>query len=99
MDRWEAERRKRFSATRIAKNDEWVRKELMEMDLRAIREVVGKTQVSLAVDMKTTQAELSRAERRSDHRVSTLRKYIEGLGGELEVIARFGEKRVRLRDV
>jgi hypothetical protein len=38
-------------------------------------------------------------ERRSDHRISTLRKLVEALGGELEVIAHVGSKRVRLRGV
>lgn len=69
------------------------------MDLRAMREVAGKTQVELAKKMAVTQAELSRAERRDDHLVSTLRKYVEGLGGELEVVAHFGDKSVRLRGV
>jgi hypothetical protein len=45
------------------------------------------------------QSELSKAERRSDHRVSTLRLYVEALGGELEIFARFGSERVRLEGV
>jgi hypothetical protein len=45
------------------------------------------------------QSELSKAERRADHRLSTLRRYVEALGGELEVFARFGSKRVRLKEV
>jgi hypothetical protein len=42
------------------------------------------------------QSEVSRLERREDHHVSTLRKVVEALGGELEVSAVFGEKRVRV---
>ena len=45
------------------------------------------------------QSELSRAERREDHLLSTLRRYVKGLGGELEVVARVGRKVVRLRGV
>jgi hypothetical protein len=45
------------------------------------------------------QSELSRSERREDHLLSTLRRYVEGLGGELVVVARLGGKAVRLRGV
>jgi hypothetical protein len=34
-----------------------------------------------------------------DFRLSTLKRYVEALGGELEVVAAFGDKRVRLRAV
>lgn len=46
--------------------------------------------------MEMTQGELSRAERRGDHLVSTLRRVIEALGGELEVVANFNGERIRL---
>ena len=45
------------------------------------------------------QSELSKIERREDHLLSTLRKYVEALGGELEVVAVLGDKRIRLRGV
>lgn len=66
------------------------------MDLRAIREMIGKTQSEAADTAEMTQGELSRLERRSDHLLSTIRRYIESLGGEVDVIARFGDKMVRL---
>jgi transcriptional regulator with XRE-family HTH domain len=69
------------------------------MNLRAMREALGKTQEELARLIDMSQAELSRAERREDHLVSTLRRYVEALGGELEVIATFPDKRVRLQGV
>ena len=67
------------------------------MNLRALRELLGKTQEELARLAATAQSELSRAERRDDHLVSTLRRYVEALGGELEVVASFGKKRIRLQ--
>jgi hypothetical protein len=51
----------------------------------------------MRLEMK--QSELSRAERREDHLLSTLRRYVEGLGGELQVVARVGDKVVKLRGV
>ncbi len=76
-----------------------VERELVDGDLRAVREIAGKTQVEVAKLLETTQSELSRMERRSDHKLSTLRRYVEALGGELEVVARVGESSVRLHSV
>ncbi len=69
------------------------------MNLQELRKLAGKTQTQLASATKMNQPELSRIERRDDHLLSTLRRYIEALGGELEVIARFDGKTVRLRGV
>lgn len=74
-------------------------KEVLEMNLRALREMVGRTQVELAEKTGFSQPELSAQERREDHLVSTLKRYVVGLGGELEVTARFGDKSIRLRGV
>ncbi|WP_306465568.1 helix-turn-helix domain-containing protein [Myxococcus sp. AM009] len=65
-------------------------------DLRRLR---GLTQVEVAAAAGMDQSELSKAERRTGHRVSTLQRYVEALGGRLEVFARFGSKRVRLKGV
>lgn len=73
--------------------------EHLEANLRAVREMAGKTQVELARAAGVSQAELSRNESAGDHLVSTLRRYAEALGGELEVLARFGDKTVKLRGV
>jgi transcriptional regulator with XRE-family HTH domain len=64
-----------------------------------VRELIGKTQVDLAEAAGTSQGEISEAERRKDHLVSTLRRYVKGLGGELEIVARFGDKMVKLHGV
>ena len=49
--------------------------------------------------LEKAQGEISQFENRPDHMLSTLRAYVRALGGKLEVIARFGDKSVRLRDV
>ena len=67
------------------------------MALHAIRELVGKTQAEVAAAIDMSQSEVSRLERRQDVRLSTLRRCVEALGGELEVFVAFGDKRVRLR--
>lgn len=68
-----------------------------QLDLRAIRELAGKTQVDVAGATTMSQSEVSKLERRADHRLSTLQRYVEALGGKLEVFAVFGDKSVRLR--
>jgi DNA-binding XRE family transcriptional regulator len=70
--------------------------EVLEMNLQELRKAAGKTQEELAEVLDLSQGELSQAERREDHLLSTLRRYVEALGGELEVVAHVGDKRVRL---
>lgn len=72
---------------------------VVELDLRATRELLGKTQVEVAKAADMDQSEVSKAERRDDHLLSTLRRYVAALGGEVEVIAKFGNKRIRLQGV
>jgi transcriptional regulator with XRE-family HTH domain len=68
------------------------------MDLRALREAAGLTQEELAAKVDITQSQLSKLERREDHRISTLRRYVKALGGELEVVAVVDGKRIKLAE-
>ena len=70
--------------------------DLLEMDLRELRELLGKAQQEIAVLIERSQGQVSETERRQDLRLSTLRSYVEALGGELEVVASFGDKRIKL---
>jgi predicted transcriptional regulator len=98
--RWVDIRKKsKLTAAERRAVDRKVQRELLDMSLREMREMVGKNQVDVAAAIQTTQSELSRLERRDDFFLSTLKKYVEALGGELEVVARFGDKMVRLRGV
>lgn len=70
---------------------------LTEMALDDLRHAKEKTQQELAKVMKVNQAAVSKLEGRMDMYVSTLRGYIEALGGQLDIIARFpGEAAVRI---
>jgi hypothetical protein len=57
------------------------------LDLAALRRSAGVTQTTLAARLGMTQSDLSKLERRADLRLSTLRAYIGGLGGELRLVA------------
>lgn len=96
-----SEIRKKSKLTEGQRNedDQWVQRELLDMSLREMREMVGKNQTDVAAEIETTQSELSRLERRDDFFLSTLKKYVAALGGEVQVIAKFGDKMVRLRGV
>jgi transcriptional regulator with XRE-family HTH domain len=73
-----------------------VETELLAMDLRAIRAHLGKTQAEIAAALGSSQSRVSELERQGDHRLSTLRRYVKALGGELSLVARFGKHEVRL---
>lgn len=96
---WKTIEKKLFTREEIARAERAAERELLEMNLRELRLAAGKTQEQLARAARMKQSELSRAERRQDHLLSTLRRYVEGLGGELEVVARVDDKVVRLRGV
>jgi transcriptional regulator with XRE-family HTH domain len=70
--------------------------ELLQLDLRGLRELLGKTQQEIAALLERSQGQVSETERRQDIRLSTLRSYVEALGGELELVATFGDKRIKL---
>jgi len=98
VHRWKNLQHKMGAARRKQLRRE-VEQEILDMDLRGLRELVGKTQKDLAILVEQTQGQVSETERRGDHRLSTLRRYVEALGGEIEVVANFGDKRIRLHSV
>lgn len=57
--------------------------------LKDLRQAMQKTQVDLAATLNIGQESISRLEKRSDMLLSTLRGYIEAMGGKLELVARF----------
>lgn len=62
--------------------------------LAAVRAGRGMTQVELAAALGRTQGQVSHIEKRDDLYLSTLRAYVEALGGQLEVTAVFeGDER------
>jgi predicted transcriptional regulator len=60
---------------------------IQEMALDELREALRLTQESLAESLHVNQAAISKVERRTDMLISTLRKIIEAMGGELEIRA------------
>jgi hypothetical protein len=71
--------------------------EAIEMTLRMLREASGKTQDEMAELTAMSQSQLSRFERREDYLLSTLKRYVEALGGEIEIVAVLKGRRIKLR--
>ena len=69
---------------------------IREMPLNELRRARRVTQGTLATAMRTTQSEVSKLEQRTDTYISTLQSYIRGLGGELDIVARFPDGCVRI---
>jgi hypothetical protein len=69
------------------------------MNLQQLREHVRQTQGDVARRAAVSQPQLSRVEGRRDHLVSTVRKYVRALGGDVQVVAEIGPERIVLRDV
>lgn len=69
---------------------------LAELPLPLLRMARGLTQQEIATILGSTQASVSRLERRDDLHLSTLRRYVSALGGELEITARFPDGSIRL---
>jgi transcriptional regulator with XRE-family HTH domain len=63
-----------------------------EMTLRDLRRALDRTQVRLARELGVKQETISRLEQRSDMLVSTLRSYVEAMGGELDLVAKFPDR-------
>jgi hypothetical protein len=69
----------------------------VRLSLRSLRDASGRTQVEVANASRMDQADVSRLEGRADFedcQIATLRRYVEALGGSLEITARFGDKRI-----
>ena len=69
---------------------------LQKMPLYELRAARKLTQEKLAENLRVKQAAGSKLERRTDMYVSTLREFINAMGGELEITARFPEGSVRI---
>jgi predicted XRE-type DNA-binding protein len=56
--------------------------------LRELREIAGKAQVEIAAALHIKQPSVSKIEKQADMYLSTLRSYVEAVGGKLELTVR-----------
>ena len=87
---WSAARRARVAALKQEYEGEMV--------LEQLRESLERTQEELAEKLNTSQANISKLEDRADMLLSTLRRYVRALGGDLEICAKLpGLGSIRLK--
>lgn len=96
---WKSVKAARLAPASAARVKSRAEEEVREFTLRDLRRDLDVTQAELARVAEMTQSELSRLESRADHRVSSLRRYVEALGGKIEITAIIGSRRVKLTDV
>lgn len=63
-----------------------------EMSLRDLRHAHNLTQERLGESLGITQDGISRIEQRTDLLISTLRSYVEAMGGDLHLVAQFPDR-------
>lgn len=68
----------------------------LEIALAELREMRGVSQSDVAAQLATSRPNVSRIEHEVDIRLSTLERYVEALGGRLEIHAVFDDQDVKL---
>jgi transcriptional regulator with XRE-family HTH domain len=69
-----------------------------EMALHELRQALQLSQTELGHQLNIKQPAVARLEKRTDMYVSNLRKVIEAMGGELDIIARFPDGEVKINN-
>lgn len=85
--------RDRMSPEARARVESRVTKTLESMPLAEIRKAVGLTQEQLADELEIGQSSVSKLEHATDMYISTLRRFVQALGGELVIRASFPDGR------
>ena len=69
---------------------------LAEMPLHELRQAKSLTQQDLAKTLRVNQPAIAKLEKRADLYVSSLRSYIEAVGGKLKIVAEFPDGEVTI---
>ena len=70
---------------------------LAELPLQELRQARALSQQELAEVLGLNQATVSKLERRTDMYLSSLRRFVEAMGGQLEISANFPDGSVRIQ--
>ena len=69
---------------------------LEELSLLEIRKARQLTQEQVALSLRIRQSAVSKIERQADLYLSTLRRFIEAMGGQLRVVAEFPDRAIEI---
>ena len=87
---------KDFAPERRRRIDAMKQELLAEMPLHELRRARALTQQELAETLRVSQPAVAKLEQRADIYVSSLRSYIEAVGGRLKIVAEFPEGEVAI---
>jgi hypothetical protein len=91
------ELQKKISVERRARVEEQVREAIQQMALGELRTAREFTPAELSQVLKVDQGSISKLERRTDMCIGTLRRYIEAMGGSLQIRAVFPDGEVQIK--
>ena len=69
-----------------------------EMDLAEVRRALKLSQDEIAQTLQIGQGSVAKLEKRADMYVSSLRRFVEAMGGELEIVARFAGRSIKIKN-
>lgn len=85
-----------FTPDRRQRIEAMKRELLAEMPLHELRRARALTQQELAETLHVSQPAIAKLEQRADIYISSLRSYIEAVGGRLRIVAEFPEGEVAI---
>lgn len=88
----------RLDEAKVAEQTRRLLAEVRAHRLAEIRETTGLNQTDIANRLGVSQSRVSRIERGDMDRteVATVRAYVGALGGEVEIVAKFGDERITI---
>ena len=91
------ELRQKMSPERQRRNEAEGNRQLLEMTLQELRQSVGRiSQEEVAEMLRVTQGYISKLERQDDMLLSRLYAFVEALGGQVEIRAKFPSQEVTI---
>ncbi len=89
MARRFAQLEKRMTPEQIEHSDAKAQRMIKQIRLQELRQARSSTQQTIARIMHVPQSAVSKIESRTDAYISTIRRYLRAMGGDLKIIARF----------
>ena len=91
-----SEIRRKLSPEREEETRQYVKAVVQAVTLNQLREARSLTQANLASVLGVNQGSVSKMEKRADMYISTLRNFIQAMGGQLQIKAVFPEGEVEI---
>ena len=88
--------RKSMSPEARARSHEKAIKMMAELPLAELRQARHFSQEQLAAELEIKQPAVAKMEKKADMYISTLRRFVEAMGGQLEIRAHFPEGDVKI---